>query len=268
MQGRGAVGSWICSPGRRALERLSDGMPEAERAAVTHRGRRLLIRGGAGTGKTWLIEHRYRWLVDQGNRPERLCLVVPTAGRASALGERLEAALERGYDELHVLTPAGLAGLVIARAGGGIDAAVTLGAGERLALLVQRIDELSLRHHDIGGRPTLLLAGFVRRIDRLKAERVGVEDFARWAESLPADDAEGELEREFAEVYRTHERLLAAAGARDAGGLVVRRDLARAPPARARPGLRARARRRRPGARPRRGAADRGGRHGRADGGR
>ncbi|HET9102402.1 MAG TPA: ATP-dependent DNA helicase [Solirubrobacteraceae bacterium] len=207
--------------GQARADRLLDGLGESERAAVTHRGRRLLLRGGAGTGKTWLIEHRYRWLVGQGNRPERLCLVVPGAGRAGALRERLEAVLERGYDELHVLTPVGLAGLIVARAGGGIDAAVTLGAGERLALLVPRIDELSLRHHDIGGRPTLLLAGFVRRIDRLKAEGVGVESFAAWAQSLPPDDAEGELEREFAAVYRTHERLLAAAGARDAGGLIA-----------------------------------------------
>ena len=119
-----------------------------------------------------------------------------------------------------MLTPVGLSGLIVGRAGGGVDATVTLGAGERLALLVPRIDELSLRHHDIGGRPTLLLAGFVRRIDRLKAEGVTVEDFAGWAESLPPDDAAGELEREFAAVYRTHERLLTAAGARDAGGLV------------------------------------------------
>ena len=55
---------------------------------------------------------------------------------------------------------------------------MVLSAGDRLAMLVDRIDELSLRHHDFGGRPNHLLGGFVRRIDRLKAELVGAEEYA------------------------------------------------------------------------------------------
>ena len=39
-------------------------------------------------------------------------------------------------------------------------------------MLVERIDELSLRHHDFGGSANALLGGFVRRIDRLKAELI------------------------------------------------------------------------------------------------
>src|SRR5205807_642667 len=62
--------------------------------------------------------------------------------------------------------------------------------------------------------PSGLLGRFVRRIDRLKAELIGAEPFAAWAAE------QSEAEREFAEVYRTHERMLAAAGARDGGDLV------------------------------------------------
>jgi len=201
--------------------RLLDGLSDRERDAVTHRGRRLIIRGAAGTGKTWLIEHRFRWLVRQGTRPERLGVLVPSPGRALALRERLETGLELAYDELHVLTPSELAGLILARAGAGPDPLATaLSAGDRLAMLVQRIDELSLQHHDFGGRPNLLLAGFVRRIDRLKAELVDPEAYAAWAASLSDDARETAVEREFSEIYRTHERMLAAAGARDAGDLV------------------------------------------------
>jgi DNA helicase-2/ATP-dependent DNA helicase PcrA len=211
----------LLSGGSRA-ERLLDGLTAAQRAAVTHLGRRLVVRGAAGTGKTRVIETRFRWLIESGCPPEQLGVVTPTPGRAAALRDRLETALELAYDELFVLTPPELAGLILGRAGAGADPLVTaLSAGDRLAMLVARIDELSLQHHDFGGRPNTLLAGFIRRIDRLKAELVTPEEYSRWADSLAAGSPETALEQEFAEIYRTHERMLAEAGARDVGDLIV-----------------------------------------------
>jgi DNA helicase-2/ATP-dependent DNA helicase PcrA len=202
-------------------ERLLEGLSPAQREAVIHSGRRLVVTGGAGSGKTRVVETRFRWLVAHGTEPERLCLLVPGPARAAAARERLETALEIPYEELHVLTPSGLAGLILARAGGGDDPlAAVMGAGDRLAVLIEHIDELPLRQHDIGGRPNALLADFVRRIDRLKAELIDAERYADWAASLPVDSPEGELEREFAAIYQAHERLLKAAGARDSGDVI------------------------------------------------
>ena len=96
-------------------------------------------------------------------------------------------------------------------------------AGRPARDLVERIDELSLQRHDFGGNANALLGGFVRRIDRLKAELIGPDDYARWASYLEADDSdpsEAAIAHEFAEVYRTHARILAEAGARDDGDLV------------------------------------------------
>ncbi len=98
-------------------------------------------------------------------------------------------------------------------------------------MLVERIDELSLRHHDFGGRPNTLLGGFVRRIDRLKAELVTAEAYLAWAQGLDDQASDAELEREFAQIYCTHERMLAQAGARDDGDLIASAlGLARAQP--------------------------------------
>ena len=76
-----------------------------------------------------------------------------------------------------------------------------------------------LERHDFGGSARALLIGFVRRIDRLKAHLIGAEDYARWAASLDdtVEPGQAALEREFSEVYRAHERILADAGVRDAG---------------------------------------------------
>ena len=89
-------------------------------------------------------------------------------------------------------------------------------------MLLERIDELSLRHHDFGGRPTRCSAGFVRRIDRLKAELVGADEYvAVGGVATDAGSAEAALEREFAEIYRDPRADAAEAGARDAGDLIV-----------------------------------------------
>ena len=205
---------------------------------MTHRGGRLIVRGGAASGKTRVIETRFRWLIEHGCAPERICLLAASQARAAASSERLETVLELGYEELHVLTAPQLAALILRSAGAGTDAfAAALSPGDRLAMLVQRIDELSLEHHDFGGRPNALLAGFIRRIDRLKAELVAADEYADWADSLPAESPEAALEREFAGIYRAHERMLCRVRRPRPRRPDRRRDLARAQAARPRAAL-------------------------------
>ncbi|MGO9886314.1 MAG: PD-(D/E)XK nuclease family protein [Solirubrobacteraceae bacterium] len=196
-----------------------DPLLPTQRDAVTCELEPLLILGAAGTGKTRTLEGRFVWFVEQGSRPERVLLVTPSAARADATRTRLERVLEDGYDELFVISPVELAALILNGAGPAANALEpVLGPAERFAMLLERIDRLSIERHDFGGSANALLAGFIRRIDRLKAHLVGAEEYARWAERLPESDAD--IEREFAEVYRVHERMLSEVGARDAGDLI------------------------------------------------
>ena len=200
-----------------------DDLSASERGAVTHREPRLLVLGAAGAGKTRTLEARFRWLVDAGVAPERIAVLVPTANRARALSARLEASLSAGFETLHVLTPAGLAALELRRSSvAPVWQVGPLSAGDRLAMLAERVDELSVRHHDFGGRPTLLLGSFVRRIDRLKGELIDAERYLAWAQCRERDgDPDAALELEFAQIYSSHERMLAQAGARDEGDVVI-----------------------------------------------
>ena len=196
-----------------------DPLLPTQREAVTCEREPLLVLGAAGTGKTRTLEGRFVWFVEQGSRPERVLLLTPSAARADATRTRLERVLEDGYDELFVISPVELAALILNGAGPGVDALEpVLGPAERFAMLLERIDQLSIERHDFGGSANALLAGFIRRIDRLKAHLVGAEDYAHWARRLT--ESEAEVEREFAEVYRVHEQMLAEAGARDAGDLI------------------------------------------------
>ncbi len=186
------------------------------RALVGHTGSPLLVRGPAGSGKTEFLLARFLWLVEQGVIPDRVVWTAPGEARAEAARVRLEAELREGYSDLVVGTPAQLSATILRRAGTRpelLDA--TLSPGDRLAMLAERIDELPLQHHDFAGNAGALLGRFIRRIDRLKAEMIEVEAFARWATG-----AEDPAEREFGEVFRAHEQMLQDSGACDEGDLV------------------------------------------------
>jgi DNA helicase-2/ATP-dependent DNA helicase PcrA len=195
-----------------------DGLFPSQLEAATHRGGPLVVCGPAGSGKTRVLESRFIWLADRGVAPERILVLASSSAAADAITARLVDQLERPYEELIAGTPRDLAVRLLHDAGFDPFAAV-VGAADRLALMLERIDDLPLRRHDFGGSPSALLGGFVRRIDRLKAELVTADDYAAWAADL-GDDEGAALEREFAEVYRAHDRLLSEAGARDTGDLI------------------------------------------------
>jgi DNA helicase II / ATP-dependent DNA helicase PcrA len=201
---------------------LSDQVPELAPTVldpatlVSHSGSPLLVLGSAGSGKTRLILERFLWLVEQGTLPERIVLLLPSAARADAARAALEAELHDGYSELLVVTAPQLAAAVLRRSASRHNLLeATLSAGDRLAMLAERIDELPLQHHDIGGNAGALLGGFVRRIDRLKAELIDAREFAAWAEQQTSP-----REREFAAIFEAHNRMVRELGACDEGDVV------------------------------------------------
>ncbi len=206
------------------IVRHTDGLLPAWGQALTHEAGSLLVLGAPGAGKTALIAARFARFVAAGIPPHRLLVVTPTPHQALALRAELEAELSSGYETFHCSTPLGVARLILESAletAAGPDELTlsTVARGDRVAMLVERIDELPLTHHDIGGSPAALAGGFVRRIDRLKAEGISAEAYARWAQSLPAERRDREAEREFAAIYGIHERMLGRA--RDHGALVL-----------------------------------------------
>jgi DNA helicase II / ATP-dependent DNA helicase PcrA len=185
----------------------------ADRAELrTHNGSPLVVHGPAGSGKTTLLLERFQWLVEQGTGADRIALVAPSLDRAAALRTRIEDELDAAYGELVVVNPSQLAGVVLRRAGGphGLFGD-PMGRTDRLAMLAERVNQLPLQHHDFGGDLVAMLGTCLRRIDRLKAELVSVDEYLSWAQS---DDGSPQ-EREFAEIFAAHDRILRELGAHD-----------------------------------------------------
>src|SRR3954447_26092356 len=215
------------------MRELLDGLNRSQRGAVTHPGSPLLVIAGAGTGKTRTITSRFAWLVEQGAAPDEVLALTFSSSATAEMRERLEGLIESPYEDLHVSTFHAFCSRLLA------DEALEVGIdpffspvtpADRLALLLERLEELTIRHHEIRGNPAPLLASFVSRIDRLKDEMVSCSDYRAYAERLideagDADDAAratAAREFEFARLYADHDRLLAERGALDFGDLIVR----------------------------------------------
>jgi DNA helicase-2/ATP-dependent DNA helicase PcrA len=196
-------------------------LTSAQREAVEHRGGPLLVLGAAGTGKTTVLAERFVYLVENGTAPESILVLCFSTPAVDAMRERLEDRLTGAYEELAVTTFHGFCGRLLHDEAieAGLDPFATpVSASDRLAMLLERIDDLPLRHHDLRGNPSATLGSIVQRIDRLKDELITAEDYVAWAATLPEDRAR---EREFARLYAAHERLLKEAGTLDAGDVVL-----------------------------------------------
>ncbi|MDP9189806.1 MAG: UvrD-helicase domain-containing protein, partial [Actinomycetota bacterium] len=191
----------------------SSGDPSDPQAAVvSHREGALLVLGVAGAGRT-----------------EALALTC-SHSPAGDLRTRAEEAASEPFEELAV-HPHRVAAVRLLRehsTEAGVDPLLeSFNPAERLAMLLDRVDELPLRRHAIRGNAAGLLARLVGRIDALKAAAVTPERFRSWTDELTreaADDAErdsAEREREFAELYAIHDSILFESGATDGGSAVM-----------------------------------------------
>jgi DNA helicase-2/ATP-dependent DNA helicase PcrA len=202
-----------------------DGLTPAQREIVAHRGGPLVVVGAAGTGKTRTLLHRHAWLATAGGlAPEQVLTLTASEAAADALRAGVEDELERGFEELAVHTSHGFAARLLRDEAldAGLDPfVVPVAPADRLAMLLERVDELSLALHDFQGNPATLLASVIARIDRLKDAMITAEEVNRWAAELPAGDERAEREREFAGVYAAHDRMLREQGALDFGDLLL-----------------------------------------------
>ncbi|HEU0023786.1 MAG TPA: UvrD-helicase domain-containing protein, partial [Thermoleophilaceae bacterium] len=206
-------------------------LSRAQLAAVTHQEGPLLVLAGAGTGKTRTLTCRFAWLVEQGVPADAILALTFSSHAAAEMRERLEGLIEAPYENLHVATFHAFCARLLQDEAleAGVDPFLTpVTPADRLALLLERIGDLSIRQHEIRGNPAPLLASFVARIDRLKDELVTAEEYRAYAEGLmgeaehagDAARATAARELEFAGLYADHDRLLAERGALDFGDLV------------------------------------------------
>jgi DNA helicase-2/ATP-dependent DNA helicase PcrA len=215
---------------------MSEDQPTLESAlsdrqrAIEHDHGPMLVAGAPGTGKTELLARRLGHLAAAGNRPECVLMITPDRTSAARLRGRCEALLAGSFEELWIGSWDTIGERLLREYSeeAGLEPFFdVLGRAERLAMLLDRLDRLPLRRHEIRGNPAGLLARLLERIDTLKTEAVSPGVLRTWAAGRERE-ASGEAAREgarreleFAELYARHDRMLAETGSLDAGDLVL-----------------------------------------------
>jgi DNA helicase-2/ATP-dependent DNA helicase PcrA len=189
----------------------------------------MLIRGPAGSGRSAALLARLASLAEDGVGPERVLLVCRTRAAGSVMRDRAEETLAHAHEALWIGTYEEIAERLLREYSveAGLDPFfTTVTPADRLAIMLDRVDELPLRRHEIRGNPAGLLARLLRRIDVLKAEAVTPGKLRDWAAdrdgaaSGVADRERARRELEFAELYARHDSILREAGSLDGGDLV------------------------------------------------
>ena len=206
------------------------GGDEGFERALALREAPALVLGEAGSGRSELIARRAALLTAEGVSGERIVVLTHGAANRAALGERVGELLAGAHEEIAIETWPAFAERMLRDYAleAGVDPFFEpAGPADRLALLLDRLDELPLRRHEIRGNPAGLLARLLERIDALKAEGIGpaeLRDRARAVERDAVGRGEREAalrELEFSELYDRHDAILLALGLLDEGELVL-----------------------------------------------
>src|SRR3954451_22035823 len=188
---------------------------EAQSRVIRHRKGPLLVSGTAGSGRSEALVRRLEALAADGVQPEHVLILTRSRAGATRLRARAGALVGPPYEELWIATYEAAAERLLTEYAleAGLDPFfATVRLADRLALLLDHLDDLSLRRHEIRGNPAGLLARLLRRIDALKAEGIGPARLRDWAEererdsSVVSEKERGSFEREFADLYASSDR--------------------------------------------------------------
>ena len=205
--------------------------PDSTATAIArHQGGPALVLARAGAGRSEALARRFARLADGPLDAGRIAVLAANPAARGHLRERIELLLQGPYEELWIETWEGFAERLLRDYAleAGVDPFFeVVGPADRLAILLERLDDLPLRRHEIRGNPAGLLARLLERVDVLKAEGVGsseLRDLARATERGASGRAERESalrELEFADLFERHDAIMRERGVLDEAELVL-----------------------------------------------
>jgi DNA helicase-2/ATP-dependent DNA helicase PcrA len=202
---------------------------EKQKQAVEHKEGPLLIIAGAGTGKTAVITQRVIHIMkSEWAKPSQILALTFTEKAAEEMVERIDIAMEYGYEEPWVSTFHAFCDRVLRENGHYI------GLDTNFSLMTQSQSYIFMRRHlfdfplDIfrpQGNPTQFITDLIKHFSRLQDEDCSPEDYLKFVKEL-SKKTKKEKQRyqelkELAETYQMYSQFKIEESKLDFGDLIT-----------------------------------------------
>ncbi|MDO8608953.1 MAG: UvrD-helicase domain-containing protein [bacterium] len=196
-----------------------------QKAAIRYTKGPLLIIAGAGTGKTFVIVEKIKYLIDKKiTKPENILALTFTEKASAEMEERIDINMNYGYFQMWISTFHAFAENILKNEG------MQIGFPSNFKLLTEAESILFLRKNlflfDLNyfrplGNPQKFLQGLLQHFSRLKDEDISPEDYLKWAKKHNDEDAEqNEKNNELVKAYQTYQELKMKEGVLDFSDLI------------------------------------------------
>ena len=203
---------------------ILDGLNPEQLAAVKHDTGPQLVIAGAGTGKTQVITRRIAYLIAQGKaKPNQILALTFTEKAAREMQERLYELIGWDSFQVPVMTFHAFGAELLARFGSHIGRSVRgglLNETQKTLLMLQHIEQISLKYYGPQVDDYEFLEGIIRYIGQLQNAGISAEAYTKYSGTLKYNPEHLHISEiaeqvDLAALYELYEKLKLDSGSYD-----------------------------------------------------
>ncbi|GIW64033.1 MAG: hypothetical protein KatS3mg091_835 [Patescibacteria group bacterium] len=198
-----------------------------QQEAIENTGGPLLIIAGPGTGKTFVITEKIKYLINNlGVNPESVLALTFTEKAAREMEDRVDQSLPYGYFQMSISTFHSFADKVLK------DEAYNIGLPmdyklitdpEAIIFFRDHLYDLPLDYFRPLGNPSKFISAIIKYFSRLKDENITADDYINWVKNKSDWQTEEEFKKhkELSSTYKIYQRLKIDNGLMDFSDLLL-----------------------------------------------
>ncbi len=197
-----------------------------QKEAVEHGSGPILVVAGAGTGKTFVITERIKWLLEKKEVSSNNILALTFTDKAAEeMENRVADVMPLGYEEPYINTFHAFCDRILKTEGLeiGLDPSYKILSGPQQWLLFRNhIFDFDIQYFRPLGNPTKFISAILKFISRLQDENISVEDLQKYTDNLAAENVEESKRwQELYYLYRKYSELKIENSRMDFGDLIT-----------------------------------------------
>ncbi|GIW62424.1 MAG: DNA helicase [Patescibacteria group bacterium] len=198
-----------------------------QQEAIEYTGGPLLIIAGPGTGKTFVITEKIKYLINNlGVNPESVLALTFTEKAAREMEDRVDQSLPYGYFQMSISTFHSFADKVLK------DEAYNIGLPmdyklitdpEAIIFFRKHLFEFPLEYFRPLGNPSKFISAIIKYFSRLKDENITADDYINWVKNKSdwQTDEEFKKHKELSSTYKIYQQLKIDNGFMDFSDLLL-----------------------------------------------